>query len=44
MNSSHYVRHYEFAGKRLTKIELDPDHRLIDIDRANNTWTAPTTS
>jgi len=44
MNSTHYVRHYEFAGKRLIKIELDPDHRLIDIDRANNTWTAPTTS
>ena len=24
-------------------IELDPDHRLIDIDRSNNVWTAPST-
>ncbi len=43
-NSRHYMRHYEFAGKRLTRIELDPDHRLIDIDRANNIWTAAPTS
>ncbi|HVZ77497.1 MAG TPA: hypothetical protein VG818_05915, partial [Gemmatimonadaceae bacterium] len=41
MNSAHFVRQYEFAGKTLVKIELDPDKRLIDIDRANNTWTAP---
>jgi len=44
MNTTHYVRRYEFGGKRVTKIELDPDHRLIDIDRRNNVWTAPTTS
>ncbi len=40
-NSSRYVRRYAFVGKHVTKIELDPDHRLVDIDRSNNVWTAP---
>jgi Peptidase family M1 domain len=44
MNTTRYVRHYLFAGKRLTRVELDPDHRLIDIDRNNNVWTAPPAS
>jgi hypothetical protein len=26
------------VGKKLTKIELDPEQRLIDLDRSNNTW------
>lgn len=43
-NSRRYLRHYSFLGKRVTRIELDPDHRLIDIDRTNNVWTAPPTS
>jgi hypothetical protein len=34
-----YVRSYDFAGKRVTRIELDPDKRLIDVNRANNVWT-----
>jgi hypothetical protein len=25
---------------RCTRIELDPDHRLIDQDRGNNIWIA----
>ena len=37
-NTVHYVRQYEFAGKKVAKIELDPDRRLVDIDRRNNTW------
>ncbi|HVB30605.1 MAG TPA: M1 family metallopeptidase [Gemmatimonadaceae bacterium] len=41
MNSTKFLRQYAFAGKTLTKIELDPDHQLIDIDRTNNTWTSP---
>lgn len=41
MNSVQFMRQYDFVGKTLTKIELDPDHRLIDIDRSNNVWTAP---
>jgi hypothetical protein len=36
-NSARYQRSYTFA-KMLTRIELDPDHRLIDIDRSNNVW------
>ena len=37
-NTSQYVRQYEFAGKKLAKIELDPDHLLIDVDRSNNVY------
>ena len=37
-NTTFYIRSYEFKGKKLTKIELDPDKRLLDIDRANNVW------
>jgi hypothetical protein len=37
-NTTHYGRTYSFAGKTLTRIELDPDHRLLDIDRTNNVW------
>ncbi|HET7585244.1 MAG TPA: M1 family metallopeptidase [Gemmatimonadaceae bacterium] len=40
-NSSRYIRRYSFVGKHVTKIELDPDKRLVDIDRSNNVWTAP---
>jgi hypothetical protein len=43
-NTSRYLRRYQFTGKHVTRIELDPDHRLIDTDRANNVWTAPPTS
>src|SRR4051812_11810961 len=37
-NTMFYLRRYEFRGKKLTKVELDPDTRLPDTDRANNTW------
>jgi hypothetical protein len=37
-NTSEYVRTYEFRGKKLTKIQLDPDKRIVDIDRTNNVW------
>jgi len=43
-NTTHYVRRYSFVGKHVSRIELDPDHLLIDIDRSNNVWTAPPTS
>jgi hypothetical protein len=43
-NTTRYLRRYTFTGKHVTRIELDPDHRLIDIDRSNNVWTAPPTS
>ena len=39
-NTVQYRRDYDFVGKTLSKIELDPDHLLVDVDRSNNTWTA----
>lgn len=44
-NTTRYRRYYTFKDKHLTRVELDPDHRLIDIDRTNNVWnaTAPAT-
>jgi len=41
-NTIRYIRQYSFVGKKVVKIELDPDHRLVDIDRSNNSWTAVT--
>jgi hypothetical protein len=48
-NTTFYVRSYEFKGKKLAKIQLDPDKRVPDLDRDNNVWprepsttTAPT--
>jgi hypothetical protein len=40
-NTTHYMRRYNVSGKTLTRIELDPDKRLVDIDRTNNTWGTP---
>jgi hypothetical protein len=37
-NTTHYVRRYRFVGKKLTGIELDPDKRLVDLNRDNNAW------
>ncbi len=39
-NSVRYVRRYNFVGKTLAKLEIDPETRIPDITRANNTWTA----
>jgi len=33
-----YDRLYGFKGKKITKIELDPDKRSVDTDRSNNVW------
>jgi len=43
-NTTHYARTYDFQGKTLRSIELDPNHRLLDTERANNTWRAGATS
>jgi len=40
-NTTRYLRTYSFTGKTLRRIELDPDKRLVDTDRSNNTWGAP---
>ena len=39
-NTRFYPREYAFVGKKLAKIELDPEQRLVDIDRSNNLWPA----
>jgi hypothetical protein len=40
-NTVHYIRQYRFNGKRVVKVEIDPEKRIPDIDRSNNTWMAP---
>ena len=40
-NSVRYIRRYQWVGKRPQRLELDPERRLIDIDRSNNTSAAP---
>jgi hypothetical protein len=37
-NTSFYDRYYQFPGKKVTKLELDPDQRQVDIDRSNNVF------
>ena len=40
-NTMHYMRRYTIGGKTLTRIELDADKRLVDVNRDNNTWGTP---
>jgi hypothetical protein len=37
-NTTAYERDYGFTGKKVTKVEIDPDKRSVDIDRTNNVW------
>jgi hypothetical protein len=37
-NTTYYVREYAYVGKKLVKIQLDPENRLIDVNRENNRW------
>ena len=37
-NSLFYDRFYDFKGKTLTKIQIDPESRIVDINRENNVW------
>jgi hypothetical protein len=37
-NTVHYQRSYAFRGKTVSRIEVDADHRLPDLDRSNNVW------
>jgi hypothetical protein len=39
-NTTRYIRQYVFVGKKFVKIELDPDKRIVDLDRSNNVWPA----
>jgi hypothetical protein len=36
-NTGYYVREYVFP-KRLAKVEVDPDRRMVDLERANNVF------
>ena len=40
-NTTFYDRRYVFAGKKVTKVALDPEERLPDVDRANNVKNVP---
>ncbi len=40
LNSARYLRSFTFTGKTLTKVEIDPEGRLVDFDRTNNVWNA----
>ena len=42
-NTTHCVRRYRFVGKKPTGIELDPDKRLVDLNRDNNKWGSSNT-
>jgi hypothetical protein len=37
-NTDFYVRIYGF-DKKVAKVEVDPDHRFVDLERANNVFT-----
>lgn len=37
-NTSWYDRFYVFPGKKVTKVQIDPDDRSVDTDRSNNVW------
>ncbi len=43
-NSRQYIRTYRFNGKSLSKVEIDPDVRLVDKNRKNNVWVTPGTN
>jgi hypothetical protein len=37
-DSRRYVRQYVFKKKTPVRIEIDPEQRLLDINRSNNSW------
>ena len=40
-NAARYSRRYAFPGKKVVGVEIDPDGRVVDIDRGNNAWAPP---
>jgi hypothetical protein len=40
-NTSFYDRIYQFPGKKLVKVQIDPDNRIVDTDKDNNVWPRP---
>lgn len=39
-NTTRYFRRYAFTGKTLRRLDLDPERRVPDVDRSNNSWSA----
>ena len=37
-NTRYYLRSFEFKGKTLSRVIIDPDDHFPDEDRTNNTW------
>jgi hypothetical protein len=37
-NTRYYLRTFQFTGKTLSRVIVDPDDRLPDVDRTNNVW------
>ena len=37
-NPLFYDRFYDFSGKTVTKIQIDPENRIVDTDPDNNVW------
>ena len=37
-NPLFYDRFYDFRGKTVTKIQIDPENRVVDTDPDNNVW------
>ena len=37
-NTTHYMRRYTIGNRTLSRIEIEPDKRLLDVDRSNNIW------
>ena len=37
-NPLFYDRFYDFRGKTVTKIQIDPENRIVDTDPDNNVW------
>ena len=40
-DAARYTQRYTFPGKTVVGVELDPDGRLVDVDRGNNVWAPP---
>ena len=37
-NTTYYLRRYDFKGKTVAKVQMDPDNKVPDLDRSNNIW------
>ncbi len=40
-NERRWVHGFVLGWKGVRRVELDPEHRLIDVNRDNNSWSQP---